>query len=298
MIMMSEKLRGTGVAIITPFKNDLSIDINTIEKLVNFLIENGVNYLVVQGTTGETSTLTYDEKIISRKAFVKANNGRVPLVLGMGSNNTSEIVHDLKNSDYSDFCAILSVTPYYNKPSQEGLYNHYSLISKSTNLPIILYNVPSRTGVNLLPETTINLSNNHENIIGIKEASGDLNQIKKLINNRPENFLIISGDDDTAPQTALLGGDGVISVTAGCIPKKFVRIIKSAMSNNEKLCLEEFNQIKGLISLLFQEGNPSGIKSALNAIGLCDNNLRLPLTKVSRELELKIKSLVFDINKK
>jgi len=254
MIMMSEKLRGTGVAVITPFKNDLSIDINAIEKLVNFLIDNGVNYIVVQGTTGETSTLTYDEKIISRKAFVKANNGRVPLVLGIGSNNTSEIVHDLKNSDYSDFCAILSVTPYYNKPSQEGLYNHYSLISK--------------------------------------------NQIKKLINNRPGNFLIISGDDDTAPQTALLGGDGVISVTAGCVPKMFVRIMKAAMSNNEKLCLNEFNQIKGLISLLFQEGNPSGIKSALSAIGLCDNNLRLPLTKVSLELELKIKSLIFDINKK
>ena len=300
MNFSTKTLKGTGVAVVTPFNEDYSIDIDSINKIVDFLIDNGVDYIVVQGTTGEASTLSEEEKKISRLAFVSANKRRVPLILGLGSNDTLSIIKDLVNINFFGFSAILSVTPFYNKPSQQGLYKHYSEISKASPLPIILYNVPSRTGINMLPDTTINLAVNHSNIIGIKEACGDLNQINQLITERPKDFMIISGDDDTAVETVLMGGDGVISVAAGCIPKYFSEIIQLALDKNKNLSLKKFNSIKHLIKLLFEEGNPSGIKSALSSMNLCKNILRLPLTVVSNDLGLNIKNSislfeVFDI---
>lgn len=292
MNFSTKTLKGTGVAIVTPFNEDYSIDIDSINKIVDFLIDNGVDYIVVQGTTGEASTLSEEEKKISRLAFVSANKRRVPLILGLGSNDTLSIIKDLVNINFFGFSAILSVTPFYNKPSQQGLYKHYSEISKASPLPIILYNVPSRTGINMLPDTTINLAVNHSNIIGIKEACGDLNQINQLITERPKDFMIISGDDDTAVETVLMGGDGVISVAAGCIPKYFSEIIQLALDKNKNLSLKKFNSIKHLIKLLFEEGNPSGIKSALSSMNLCKNILRLPLTVVSNDLGLNIKNSI------
>jgi 4-hydroxy-tetrahydrodipicolinate synthase len=292
MNFSTKTLKGTGVAVVTPFNEDYSIDIDSINKIVDFLIDNGVDYIVVQGTTGEASTLSKEEKKISRLAFVSANKRRVPLILGLGSNDTLSIIKDLVNINFFGFSAILSVTPFYNKPSQQGLYKHYSEISKASPLPIILYNVPSRTGINMLPDTTINLAVNHSNIIGIKEACGDLNQINQLITERPKDFMIISGDDDTAVETVLMGGDGVISVAAGCIPKYFSEIIQLALDKNKNLSQKKFNSIKHLIKLLFEEGNPSGIKSALSSMNLCKNILRLPLTVVSNDLGLNIKNSI------
>jgi 4-hydroxy-tetrahydrodipicolinate synthase len=292
-----KKLKGTGVAVVTPFKKDLSIDFVAIKNLVDFLVENDINYIVVQGTTGESSTMSNDEKIISRKAFVEANNNRVPLVLGLGSNDTMSLLNEIKDSDFLGYSAILSVTPYYNRPTIEGLYKHYSLIAQSSTIPIILYNVPSRTGCNILPETTIRLANEFKNIIGIKEASGDLNQVKQLIINKPDDFLVISGDDNTAYQSVLMGGDGVISVIAGCIPKEFSEIINLSMEKKEFESQSKFKIVKPLLDYLFLEGNPSGIKSALHKLNLCENILRLPLVPVSDELKIKINNSISTIIK-
>jgi len=292
-----KKLKGTGVAVVTPFKKDLSIDFVAIKNLVDFLVENDINYIVVQGTTGESSTMSNDEKIISRKAFVEANNNRVPLVLGLGSNDTMSLLNEIKESDFLGYSAILSVTPYYNRPTMEGLYKHYSLIAQSSTIPIILYNVPSRTGCNILPETTIRLANEFKNIIGIKEASGDLNQVKQLIINKPDDFLVISGDDNTAYQSVLMGGDGVISVIAGCIPKEFSEIINLSMEKKEFESQSKFKIVKPLLEYLFLEGNPSGIKSALHKLNLCENILRLPLVPVSDELKIKINNSISTIIK-
>lgn len=292
-----KKLKGTGVAVVTPFKKDLSIDFVAIKNLVDFLVENDINYIVVQGTTGESSTMSNDEKIISRKAFVEANNNRVPLVLGLGSNDTMSLLNEIKESDFLGYSAILSVTPYYNRPTMEGLYKHYSLIAQSSTIPIILYNVPSRTGCNILPETTIRLANEFKNIIGIKEASGDLNQVKQLIINKPDDFLVISGDDNTAYQSVLMGGDGVISVIAGCIPKEFSEIINLSAEKKESESQSKFKIVKPLLDYLFLEGNPSGIKSALHKLNLCENILRLPLVPVSDELKIKINNSISTIIK-
>jgi len=292
-----KKLKGTGVAVVTPFKKDLSIDFVAIKNLVDFLVENDINYIVVQGTTGESSTMSNDEKIISRKAFVEANNNRVPLVLGLGSNDTMSLLNEIKESDFLGYSAILSVTPYYNRPTMEGLYKHYSLIAQSSTIPIILYNVPSRTGCNILPETTIRLANEFKNIIGIKEASGDLNQVKQLIINKPDDFLVISGDDNTAYQSVLMGGDGVISVIAGCIPKEFSEIINLSMEKKEFESQSKFKIVKPLLDYLFLEGNPSGIKSALHKLNLFENILRLPLVPVSDELKIKINNSISTIIK-
>ena len=292
-----KKLKGTGVAVVTPFKNDLSIDFDAIKNIVDFLINNGIKYIVVQGTTGESSTMSDDEKTISRQAFVKANNNRIPLVLGFGSNDTNYLLKNLKKTDFTGYSAILSVTPYYNKPTMNSLYNHFSLLAKSSTLPIILYNVPSRTGCNMLPEITIKLANEFKNIIGIKEASGDLNQVKELITNSPDDFLIISGDDDTAYQSVLMGGDGVISVVAGCIPNEFSEIIRMSFEKNVSECVSKFKIIKPLLDFLFEEGSPSGVKAALSFLNLCQNNLRLPLIPVSNQLKIKIQNSISKIKK-
>ena len=287
-----QSLRGTGIAIITPFKSDFSIDYVSIKKLVEFVINGGINYIVVQGTTGESSTLSENEKIESRKAFVEANAGRVPLIIGIGSNYTKSLVRYIENSNLDGFSAVLSVTPYYNKPTQEGLFKHYSLIAKSSKIPIILYNVPGRTSCNLEPKTTIKLANFNKNIIGIKEAKGDMNQMNYLIKNKPKNFLIISGDDDTAPVSVLNGADGVISVAAGVIPGLFSNVINSALSGDKVKTDKILDSIKPFLKLLFDEGNPSGIKAALSSKNLCKNKLRLPLMPVSNKLDNKIKKFI------
>ena len=292
-----KKLKGTGVAVVTPFKNDLSIDFDAINNIVDFLINNGIKYIVVQGTTGESSTMSDDEKMISRQAFVKANNNRIPLVLGFGSNDTNYLLKNLKKTDFTGYSAILSVTPYYNKPTMNGLFNHFSLLAKSSILPIILYNVPSRTGCNMLPYITIKLANEFKNIIGIKEASGDLDQVKELITNSPDDFLVISGDDDTAYQSVLMGGDGVISVVAGCIPNEFSEIIRMSFEKNVSECVSKFKIIKPLLDFLFEEGSPSGVKAALSFLNLCQNNLRLPLIPVSNQLKTNIQNSISKIKK-
>jgi len=292
MTELFQKLRGTGVAIITPFKNDFSIDYNSIKKLVDFVIEGGVKYIVVQGTTGESSTLTEKEKIDSRKAFIDSNRGRVPLIIGTGSNYTQSLVRYIENSNLEGFSAILSVTPYYNKPSQEGLFQHYSSIAEISQLPIILYNVPGRTSCNLKPKTVIRLANVHKNIIGIKEAKGDMVQMKDLIKNRPKDFLIISGDDETAPIDILNGADGVISVAAGCIPESFSSIINYALKGDIHKTQNSLDLIRPFLKLLFDQGNPSGIKAALSILNLCKNKLRLPLTPVTNELFFEIEKFI------
>jgi 4-hydroxy-tetrahydrodipicolinate synthase len=285
-----QKLRGTGVAVVTPFKKDFSVDFDSIKNLVDFLIENGVNYIVVQGTTGEASTLNEQEKVLSRTAYVKANNNRVPLVIGIGSNDTRSVTEYIVNADLEGFCAILSVAPFYNRPTQNGLYRHFSAISSVSSLPIILYNVPLRTGCNLEPSTSIKLAKNHKNIIGIKDASGDLNQMSNLISNRPKDFLIVSGDDESAYQSILKGADGVISVAAGCIPKQFSNIINIALKNDADSSRKHFEDIQRLLILLFKEGNPTGLKAALSINKLCENILRLPLIPASNKLYVDIEN--------
>tara|TARA_B110000285_G_C15140797_1_gene630648 strand:- start:1482 stop:2372 length:891 start_codon:yes stop_codon:yes gene_type:complete len=285
-----QKLRGTGVAVVTPFKKDFSVDFDSIKNLVDFLIENGVNYIVVQGTTGESSTLNEQEKVLSRTAYVKANNNRVPLVIGIGSNDTRSVTEYIVNADLEGFCAILSVAPFYNRPTQNGLYRHFSAISSVSSLPIILYNVPLRTGCNLEPSTSIKLAKNHKNIIGIKDASGDLNQMSNLISNRPKDFLIVSGDDESAYQSILKGADGVISVAAGCIPKQFSNIINIALKNDADSSRKHFEDIQRLLILLFKEGNPTGLKAALSINKLCENILRLPLIPASNKLYVEIEN--------
>ena len=290
MNSLFQKLKGTGVAVVTPFKKDFSVDFDSIKNLVDFLIKNGVDYIVVQGTTGEASTLNEHEKILSRTAYVKANNNRVPLIIGIGSNDTRSVTEYIVNADLEGFCAILSVAPFYNRPTQNGLYQHFSAISSVSSLPIILYNVPLRTGCNLEPSTSIKLAKNHKNIIGIKEASGDLNQMSNLISNRPKDFLIISGDDESAYQSVLKGADGVISVAAGCIPKQFSNIINMALKNDVDSSRKHFDQIHRLLILLFKEGNPTGLKAALSINKLCENILRLPLIPASNKLYLDIEN--------
>lgn len=292
---ISSKLIGTGVAVVTPFRSDNSIDYNSIKKLVNHVIDGGVNYIVVQGTTGESSTLKIEEKLKTRNAFLNANNGRVPLVLGLGGNDTDRLVKEIKNSDFNGFSAILSVVPYYNKPTQNGLFQHFSQIANFSKLPIILYNVPGRTSCNLEPETTIKLARSFKNIIGIKEAKVDIKQIKKLVKNKPKNFLIISGDDETAPLSIINGADGVISVAANAIPQKFVEIVNLSVLKEKTEVLSLLSEINPFLKLLFEEGNPSGIKSALFNLGLCQNNLRLPLLPVSNKLHMKIKNFISQI---
>lgn len=292
MIDIIKSLKGTGVAIITPFKSDLSVDYDVIEKLVDFVIEGGVNYIVVQGTTGESVTLSENEKVKCRKVFISANKGRVPLVVGIGSNYTDSLVDYIKKSNLMGFSAILSVVPYYNKPSQEGIFQHFSKLADSSKVPIILYNVPGRTSCNMEPYTTIKLAKQHKNIIGIKEAKGDLDQIKNLIKNKPENFLIISGDDDTAAESILNGADGVISVAAGSIPKLFTKTINYALNKEKRNTNILSDLIKPYLKLLFDEGNPSGTKAALSILNLCENKLRLPLIPVSDNIYSKIEKFI------
>lgn len=281
-------MKGTGVALVTPFSVDGTVDQNALASLVNYMIDEGVDYLVALGTTAETATLTSAEKKTVRECIVKAAAGRVPLVLGMGGNNTAALVEEIKATDLSDFSALLSVCPYYNRPNQRGLYAHFEAVSKASSLPIILYNVPSRTGGGIANDTVLQLAKDFENIIGIKDASGDLAVAKDLIARRPKGFYVLSGDDDLAMSIAEAGGEGVISVLAGGVPKTFTQMMRAALARNSSEALSLHQRLAPLMRLIFEEGNPAGIKAVLHQNKRIENRLRLPLVPVSEVLYSEI----------
>lgn len=276
-------LRGMGVALITPFKADKSIDFPALAKLLEYIIQNKADYIVVIGTTAETATLTEEEKNLVKSFVAERVNRRVPLVLGVGGNNTQALVDYLKSNDLSDFSAILSVVPYYNKPSQEGIYQHYKAIAEASPLPVILYNVPGRTGVNMTAETTLRLARKFDNIIAIKEASGNIVQMDDIIKNKPENFMVISGDDGITFPLITLGAVGVISVIGNAFPREFSKMVRLALEGDFQNALLIHHRFTELFSLLFVDGNPAGVKCLLNAKGMIENELRLPLvpTKIT-----------------
>ena len=289
-------LKGTGVAIVTPFKKNGEIDFNAYEMLIDFYINNGISYLVILGTTGESQTITSDEKTEILKNIVKFNRGRLPLIAGFGGNNTQNLVNELSNSNIKNFSGILSVCPYYNRPNQVGLYEHFSHVSKASPIPLILYDVPSRTGISISNKTVFKLLENCDNIVGIKDATGNISKGIDLIKNTPRSFHVISGDDFTALDLIFNGGSGVISVVAGGFPMEFSKIITLAKENKMKEAKDRFKKMKNIIDLIFKEGNPSGIKALISIKGFCENILRLPLTPVSKNLydEIREKIKIFD----
>jgi 4-hydroxy-tetrahydrodipicolinate synthase len=287
-----KELLGTGVALVTPFNEDKSVDFAGLERLVNFQIENGVNYLVVLGTTGEPATLTAAEKEQVKATIIKVNNGRLPLVIGIGGNNTMAVVEEIKNSDLSAYTAILSVSPYYNKPTQEGIYQHFKAISEASSKPIIIYNVPGRTGKNIEPNTVLRLANNFKNIVAVKEAAGDIVQAMRIIQQKPKGFMVISGDDMIALPMVLAGGAGVISVIGQGLPKDFSRMIKYGLKGDLKNANDLHYKIMDSINYIFEECNPAGIKALLAKVEICSSEVRLPLVKASEKLEGKINNFI------
>lgn len=283
-----KKFKGTGVAVITPFKNDLSIDFSAMGKILEHLITGGVNYIVVLGTTGEAPTLSKDEKSALTSFTVETVSGRVPVVLGTGGNNTSEIVSTIRESDLEGIDALLSVAPYYNKPCQKGLYQHFRQISMASPVPVILYNVPSRTASTIEPETCLQLASDCQNIIGIKECSGNFENLLKIIRDKPEDFLVISGNDMEILPFAAAGGAGVISVLANAFPAECTEMVSQAIRGNMRLAREIQLRYLELTGILFAEGNPGGIKAMMTHLNLCQNYLRLPLMPVSRALQGRI----------
>lgn len=287
---------GMGVALITPFKEDETIDFDTLAKLIEFQIKNGTDYLVVCGTTAETPTLSAQEKIEIRNFVAEKSAGRIPLVYGVGGNNTRELVDYLQTQDLSAYDAILSVTPYYNKPSQAGIYQHYTAIAQASPIPIILYNVPGRTGVNMNAETTLKLAAEFSNIVAVKEASGNFTQIDDIIKNKPEEFLVISGDDGITFPLITLGAKGVISVIGNAFPKEFSRMVRLALQgdyDNARLIHHTFTE---LFKLLFVDGNPAGVKSMLSLMGMIENKLRLPLVPTTIKTYEKIRIVLSELN--
>ncbi|SFZ92160.1 4-hydroxy-tetrahydrodipicolinate synthase [Flaviramulus basaltis] len=289
---MNSKFLGTGVALVTPFKSDLTIDHDALTNIVNFNIDNGVEYLVICGTTGESVTITKQEKKDVIETISKANNGRVPMVLGVGGNNTTLVIEEIESTDLSNIDAILSVTPYYSKPTQEGLYQHFKAISKVSPVDVILYNVPGRTAKNMEPATTLRLANDFENIIAVKEAGNNMSQYLELIKNKPEDFLIISGDDDLALGVILAGGSGVISVIGQGFPKAFSEMIRLGLKGDAKEAYKLHYKLMDVISYIFEENNPAGIKAVFEALNLCQDTVRLPLVPASNDLKKKIQNFV------
>ena len=292
-----QSLIGTGVALVTPFKKDFSVDIDALKAIVNFQIDNGIDYLVVLGTTSENATLSKAEKELVIKTIVDANKGRLPLVLGVGSNNTAEVVEELKSGNFSDFIAILSVSPYYNKPTQEGIYQHFKAIAEASPVPVILYNVPGRTSSNMLPETIIRLANDFKNIIAVKEASGDIVQAMKLIKDKPKDFLVISGDDMITLPMILAGGAGVISVIAEGFPKQFTEMVHLGLNKKVDEAYKIHYLLADSIDMIFEQGNPAGIKEVFKSLGLSENTVRLPLVNVNEDLANRLHHFTNKISK-
>ncbi len=288
-----QSLRGTGVALITPFNEDLSIDFDGLTRLIEHNIDQGIDYLVALGTTAESATLSSEEKKLVKEHIIKTNQGRLPLVLGLGGNNTGTVVEELKDlNSLEGFDAILSVSPYYNRPSQDGIYAHYKAISEASSLPIVMYNVPSRTGSNMTASTTLRLAKDFKNIIGIKEAAGDITQALRLLRDRPDGFLVISGDDMLALPMVSAGGDGVISVIGQGVVKPFSDMIRHGLEGAFAKAYSLHYKVMPSIDLIFEEGNPAGIKSLLQHKNICANHVRLPLVKASETLDNKIGSFL------
>jgi len=291
------KFIGTGVALITPFKSDLSIDFDALERVVEHNINNGTEYLVISGTTGESVTVTAEEKKELIAFITKVNNGRLPLVLGIGGNNTASVVEEIKATDLSSIDAILSVSPYYSKPTQEGLYQHFKAVAEATSKPIILYNVPGRTSKNMEPETTIRLANDFENIIAVKEAGNNVHQYLELLRTKPKDFLVLSGDDDLALGVALAGGSGVISVIGQALPAEFSEMIRLGIAGKAKEAYDLHFKLMPITSLIFSENNPAGIKAVLEALNISKSHVRLPLVEATDELKNNIKRALTDLGK-
>ncbi|WP_397362502.1 4-hydroxy-tetrahydrodipicolinate synthase [Olleya sp. R77988] len=285
---MNNPFLGTGIAIVTPFNDDLSVDYNALEKIVEYNIANGTNYIVISGTTGESVTVTKQEKQDIIKAIVKTNNGRLPLVLGIGGNNTATVIEEIKATDLSEFAGILSVSPYYSKPTQEGLYQHFKAVAEACPVPIILYNVPGRTSKNMSPETTLRLAKDFKNIVAVKEAGNNMAQYLELLRDKPEDFSVISGDDDLVLGVTLAGGAGVISVIGQALPKEFSTMIQLGLEGKAKEAYALHFKMMEIIDLIFEENNPAGIKAVLNNLNLCNKTVRLPLVKATDQLQNKI----------
>ena len=279
-----QKFIGTGVALVTPFKNDFSVDVEALTRIVNYVIDGGVEYLVVLGTTAESATLSAEEKELVIATIVNANAGRLPLVLGVGGNNTAKVIEELNSRDFSNFDAILSVSPYYNKPTQEGIYQHFKAVADASPIPVILYNVPGRTASNMLPTTVARIANDCKNVVGIKEAAGDIVQAMKLIQITPKGFLVISGDDMITLPMVLAGGVGVISVIGEGFPKDFSEMVRLGLQRKVDEAYQLHYKLAYAIDMIFEQGNPAGIKEVFKSLGLSENTVRLPLVSVNDDL--------------
>lgn len=292
---MINKLKGCGVAIITPFHKHGTVDFTSLGKVVEHIISNGVNYIVALGTTGETATLTEKEKVAVTDFIIETTDNRIPVVLGIGGNNTQKIIEQVKETNFEGISAILSVAPYYNKPQQKGLFYHFKSIEEVSPVPMIIYNVPGRTGVNITAETTLKLAREVEGIIGVKEASGNLMQIMQIIKDKPNDFLVISGDDALTMPAISAGADGVISVVANAFPKEFSDMVNFSLEGNIKKAKEIHYKLFDFINAIFEDGSPAGIKAALEYLELCQNNLRLPLVKVNKQTITNIHNTIKEI---
>lgn len=294
--MAQNKFKGLGIALITPFKSDGSIDYDALLRLVEYQIRNGVDFLCIMGTTAETPCLTIEEKQELKRFLVERVAGRVPLLMGCGGNNTAAIVRELKENDWSGIDGILSVCPYYNKPSQEGLYQHFKAIAEASPVSVVLYNVPGRTGVNMCAETTLRLAREFDNIMAIKEASGNITQMDDIIKNKPPHFDVISGDDGITFPLITLGAVGVISVIGNALPAEFSRMVRMALRGDYEHARVIHHKFAELFKLLFVDGNPAGVKAMLHAMGMIENQLRLPLVPTRLTTMEKISAILKELN--
>ena len=293
--MATNIFRGLGIALITPFTPDGEVDRKSLKRLVEYQLQNGADFLCILATTGETPCLSADEKAEIKRLVVEVNNGRVPILMGCGGNNTRAVVHELKSADWSGIDGVLSVCPYYNKPSQEGLYQHFKAIAEASPLPVVLYNVPGRTGINLQAQTTLRLARDCENIIAIKEACGSLEQVDEIINNKPARFDVISGDDALTFSMVASGAAGVISVIGNALPKEFSRMIRLEFNGEYEPARKIHHRFQQLYSLLFVDGNPAGVKALLHEMGFIDNVLRLPLVPTRLTTLQKITTILKEL---
>jgi len=289
---MSLKFRGTGVAVVTPFHNYGTIDFTSLGKVLNHIIDGGVEFILALGTTSEAVTLSNDERVAVINYIVETVDNRIPIMLGVGGNNTQQVVNNLKSINFNGIDAILSVAPYYNKPQQKGLFYHFKTIAATSPVPVYLYNVPSRTSVNISAETTLRLASEIDNIEGIKEASGDMQQIMKILKDKPEDFVVLSGDDALTLPMLAMGADGVISVVANAFPAEFSEMVRLGMKGKLKSARKIHYDILDIINMLFADGNPAGIKAALDILGLLNNNLRLPLVKANKAVYNQLNTLI------
>lgn len=294
--MIQNKFKGLGIALVTPFKADGSIDYDALLRLVEYQIKNGADFLCIMGTTAETPCLSLEEKAQLKKLLVERVAGRVPLLMGCGGNNTAAVVNELKTGDWQGVDGVLSVCPYYNKPSQEGLYQHFKAIAEASPVPVVLYNVPGRTGVNMTAETTLRLARDFQNIVAIKEASGDITQMDDIIKNKPSHFDVISGDDGITFPLITLGAVGVISVIGNALPAEFSRMVRLALNGDYESARNIHHKFAELFKLLFVDGNPAGVKAMLHAMGMIENQLRLPLVPTRLTTMEKISTILKDLD--